>query len=48
MNVYLASLLGFLVVILMMVVVVKVADKFKEKAPEKGTGSNNRKHRRHK
>lgn len=46
MNVYLASFLGMAVVVALMVVVVKIADKYKREAPTKGVGEN-RKKRRH-
>jgi len=46
MNVYLASLLGMAAVVALMVVAVKVADKYKRQAPTKGVGEN-RKKRRH-
>lgn len=46
MNVYLASLMGFLVVVAFMVIVVRVAEKYKKEAPTKAPGEN-RKKRRH-
>ncbi len=46
MNVYLASFLGMAAVVALMVVAVKVADKYKREAPTKGVGEN-RKKRRH-
>ena len=45
MNVYLASLLGFIAVIALMAVAVKIADKYKQEAPTKGVGENRRKRR---
>ncbi|GLI56480.1 hypothetical protein PM10SUCC1_19940 [Propionigenium maris DSM 9537] len=45
MNVYLASLLGMGVVVALMVVAVKIADRYKREAPTKGVGENRRKRR---
>ena len=45
MNVYLASLLGFIAVALIMAVAVKIADRYKQEAPTKGVGDNRRKRR---
>ncbi len=45
MNVYLASLLGMGAVVALMVLAVKVADKYKREAPTKGVGENRRRRR---
>jgi|GEM_PF-2321951 len=45
MNVYLASLLGFIAVIILMGLAIKIAEKYKRKAPDKAPGENRNKRR---
>lgn len=45
MNVYLASFLGFAVVVALMVIAVEVAEKYKKEIPNKEKKDNRRKRR---